>query len=84
MKQYNKTYLPECIIYNGEIYRPNPALSTSMILSGTSAKTIHKNMVAEKNGKRCVFVNVMPKSLKGKTDLNGKPYTPNIHVFTNY
>jgi len=80
MKQYNKTYLPDEITFNGESYKANGRISTAVMLNNTSLKTVQNTLKME--GRKMIVVNVMSKSLKGKSDLYGHPYKPNKHIFT--
>jgi len=80
MKQYNKTYLPNEITYNGNAYKTNARITSSMIANNTSVRVISETL--KKEGRKMLVVNVLSKNLKGKTDLYGKPYQPNKHIFT--
>ncbi len=80
MKQYNKTYLPDAITYNGNEYKANARITSSMIANNTSVRVISETL--KKEGRKMIVVNVLSKNLKGKTDLYGKPYQPNKHIFT--
>lgn len=81
MKQYNKTYLPDAITYNGVTYYPNSAITSGMIANNTSLNTISATLKRE--GRKAICVNVLSKNLKGKTDLYRQPYKPMQHIFTN-
>lgn len=81
MKSFNKTSLPELVVYNGETFTLNTTISAGMALSGTSLDSVQR--AVKSTGKKCICVNVMSKNLKGKTDLHGKPYKPTQHIFTN-
>ena len=80
MKQYNKTYLPDEIIYNGSTYKAAAGITSAMIANNTSLKTIETTLKLE--GRKMVVVNVLSNPLKGKTDLYGQPYKPSKHIFT--
>ena len=80
MKQYNRTYLPDEILYNGETYKVNPAISGAMHSNNTPLKTIDTTL--RKEGKKAICVNVLSKNLRGRTDLHGKPYQPSKWIFT--
>lgn len=81
MKTYNKSSLPEAIFYNGDTYTVNISISAAMTLNYTPIKTIAATL--KKEGRKGILVNVMSKALRGKTDLHGKPYTPNQFIYTN-
>ena len=81
MKTYNKTFLPDSITYNGEVFKLNSMISGGMNASRTNPKQVIEAL--KSTGKRGILVNVMSKNLKGKTDLHGKPYQPSKFIFTN-
>lgn len=80
MKTYNRSNLPESIVYNGDTYRLNAAISAGMIANNTSLRTIAHTL--KKEGRKMVVVNCLAKGLKGKTDLHGQPYKPNVYIYT--
>jgi len=80
MKQYNKTYLPDEITYNGSTYKAAAGITSAMIANNTNLRTISESL--KKEGRKMIVVNVLSKNLKGKTDLYGQPYKPMKHIFT--
>lgn len=80
MKTFNSVYLPDAIQYNGASYKANAAITSAMIANNTSLKIIENTL--KKEGRKMVVVNVLSKNLKGKTDLHGKPYQPQKHIYT--
>ena len=80
MKTFNKTYLPEVIEYAGATYKVNGAISGAMKENNTSLSTIA--ITLKKEGRKAVLVRVLSKSLRGKTDLHGKPYQPTKWIYT--
>lgn len=81
MKTFNKSFLPDEVIYNGEKYVLNSQISSAMSLSRTNPKTIIENL--KKQGKKGVLVQVLSNKLKGKSDLYGNEYKPTKWIFTN-
>lgn len=81
MKQYNKTYLPETITYNGETYSINVEISGAMNANNTPVNTIAATL--REQGRKAILVNVLSRNLRGKTDLHGNPYQPTKWIFTN-
>lgn len=81
MKTYNKTFLPETITYNNEVYKLNSTISGGMNASRTAPKKVIEAL--KSTGKRGILVNVLSKNLKGKTDLRGNYYKPSQFIFTN-
>lgn len=79
MKTYNKTFLPDEIIYNGLSYTIDTAL-THALKDNTSERII--KLGAKETGKSVIMVNVLSNNLKGKTDLHGKPYKPSKWIFS--
>jgi hypothetical protein len=80
MKTFKSVYLPDEIKYNGETYKANAAITSAKLANNTSLKTISETL--KKENRKMVVVNVLSKNLKGKTDLHGKPYKPQPHIFT--
>jgi hypothetical protein len=80
MKQFSRTYLPDEMKYNGETYKAAAGITSAMIANNTSLKIIENTL--KKEGRKMVVVNVLSKNLKGKTDLHGKPYQPQKHIYT--
>lgn len=80
MKTFKKTYLPTEIEYNGRIYKYNSYVSAGMNANGTLPSAIAHEL--GKQDRYAVLVLVMPKSLRGMTDLHNKPYEPTKHIFT--
>lgn len=81
MKTFNKTYLPDEVNYNGQIFYKNAAISGAMNANNTSLNTIAATL--KKEGLKAVCVKVLHRNLKGRTDLHGRPYQPTAHIFTN-
>lgn len=81
MKTFMKTYLPEEINYNGEIYKLNIDLSNLYNKSHTPTDTV-KTALRIQN-KKGVRVLVLSANLNGKTDLFSNPYKANKWIFTN-
>ena len=75
MKQFNKTYLPEYIIYNRNKYTLEQSCANQ-----NSAK--YDLMDLNCKGKKVIQVNVLSRNLKGKTDFFNQPYKPTIWLFT--
>lgn len=71
MKSYNKTHCPDTILYMGAYYKLN------------IEATHQYNKGVKLSGLYHVKVNVLSKSLKGKTDLYGNHYKPNIFIYSN-
>lgn len=86
MKTFNKSNI-DPIEYRGETYRADVEMSAIIKTPGNSIEkesTKQKLSVALKaKGLKAVIVNCMHPNLKGKSDLFGKPYTPNTWIFTN-
>lgn len=80
MKQYNKTYLPDAITYNGNEYKAAAGITSAMIANNTSLQTISETL--KKEGRKMIVVNVLSKRLKGVTDLHGNLYKPSKYIFT--
>lgn len=81
MKTYKRTSLPDSVSVNGIELKLNAAISTGMQLNGTHPNKIAKSL--RKEGRQCALVLVLPRTLRGKSDLYGKQYEPTKHVFTN-
>lgn len=81
MKTFKRTSLPDAVIVNGTELTLNPAISVGMEINGTHPNKIAKEL--RKQGRKCALVLVLPRTLKGKSDLHGKQYEPTKHVFTN-
>lgn len=71
MKQYNKTHCPEVINYKGQDFKKDIE-ATHKYREGQSIK-----------GANHIRVNVLSNNLKGRTDLHGKTYTPNVFIYSN-
>lgn len=78
MKTFNKTYLPEEIVYNGLTYKPNTAVSNLTIQNIKLSDYVN---VLKSNGYNLVLCNVLSKNLKGKIDLHNQPYKPTQWIF---
>lgn len=71
MKQYNKTHCPEVIEYNGMQYKMNIDATHSYREGNKLSSRYH------------IRVNVLSKNLKGRTDLHGNLYKPNVFIYSN-
>lgn len=80
MKTFNRTYLPDSVVYNGITYTYNAALTAAASINNTS-HTFISNQLKLQN-RKAVCVQVLSRNLKGKTNLYGKPYQPTQHIFT--
>lgn len=80
MKQFNKTFLPDVVNYNGNKYEFNAAITGAAAANNTSLTTIADTLKAEQ--RKMIVVNVLSKNLKGKTDLYGQPYKSCRYIFT--
>ncbi|MEO7048971.1 MAG: hypothetical protein ABI091_26950 [Ferruginibacter sp.] len=80
MKTFKKSFLPDSITYNGEIYHCNGAISGAMSANNTKPSIIYKSLKWQ--NRKCVLVLVLSNNLKGKEDLHGKPYQPTKWIFT--
>lgn len=78
MKTFNRTSLPESISYNGKIHKCDFKASAALSLGGVVSWDAFGLC-----GKSVVYVKVLSKQVKGKTDLYGQPYKPTTWVFTN-
>jgi len=81
MKQFNKTYLPDAITYNGETYKVNSVLSVNMNSNNVALNSLNASLKAQ--GRKAICVNVLSPNLKGVNDLYGRPYQPTKWIFTN-
>lgn len=81
MKQYHKKYLPDNIVYKGDNYKKNVAISGAMNANNTPINRI--NYTLKQMGRKAILVNVLSSNLKGRTDLHGHPYQPTKWIFTN-
>lgn len=70
MKTFNRTSLPEVIIYNKKTYKLNIGLSAE------------NHCMGGKNIPNAVQVAVLSRRLRKRTGIDGKPYTPSIFIFT--
>lgn len=69
VKSFKRTYLPDQIEYNKKVYTLDAAAS------GLHAA---RKLVDYTN---CIKVEVLPRTLKGKTDIYGQLYRPTEHIF---
>ena len=80
MKTYHKSHcLP--ITHNNEVYTIDIQISALVKTPNGSlddAKTKMKEL-----GLKGIIVMAMHPNLKGKRDIHGRPYTPNLWIFTN-
>ena len=81
MKIFKKTFVPDQISYNGEIYTVNIQISSGMQRSRTKPETVLKTL--KTTGKKGILVEVLSKNLKGKKDIYGNFYAPTKWIFTN-
>jgi hypothetical protein len=68
MKTYNRTELPDEIRTSSRVYE-------------YCAKATKDHSNGQSTDKPSVIVNVLPKNLRGKEDLHGKPYQPHTFIF---
>lgn len=80
MKTFNRSSLPDSIIYNGRIYLRNISLTASMLHNRIPLSIIEDTLKKEK--RKGVLVKVLAGSLRGKTDLHRKPYEPTRWIYT--
>ena len=79
MKTFNRTYLPESIIYNGKVYIKDANLSGCF---NSKELTLNKIITMIKiSGKSGIIVNVLSRNLVGKTDLYGLDYLPTKWIY---
>jgi len=57
MKTFNKTFLPDKIVYNNETYKVNAAISGAMHANSTQPKVIANTLKSQ--GRKCILVNVL-------------------------
>ncbi|MFT6879126.1 MAG: hypothetical protein ACJARG_000050 [Arcticibacterium sp.] len=81
MKVFKRTYLPESIKYNNEVFWYNGHISGSMKASNTRPNKVIEAL--KTTGKKGIVLEVLSSRLKGKTDLRGNYYRPTVHIFTN-
>ena len=75
MKTFNRTYLPDSIIYNGLKYTLEQSCANA-----NSSKLDAMDLMCQ--GKKVVKVIVLGRNLKGKTDFFGQPYQPTRWLFS--
>jgi len=80
MKTFKKSFLPDSIKYNNEVYFLNSDISGSMKASETSPKKVLESL--KTTGRKGILVEVLSTNLKGVTDLHGNLYKPSIWIFT--
>lgn len=80
MKTFNKTNI-DPIVYRGQTYCVDIAISAKLKHPGGSITKVEAAL--KETGLKAIQVNCMHPNLVGKTDLHGKPYTPNVWIFTN-
>lgn len=80
MKQFNKTNI-DPITYRGVVYSCDILISAKLKTPGGNIEKAQSAL--KKEGLKAIQVNCMHPNLKGKTDLHGQPYTPNVWIFTN-
>lgn len=69
------------IRYKNELYTANMRISAAMTASDTPAKQVIETL--KKEGRKGLYVLVVNKNLKGKTDLHGNPYQASKWIYTN-
>lgn len=77
MKSFSKTYLPQTIEYNGELY--SRYISCGDINTLTQLESKVKDL--KLTGCKVVMCNVLSKNLRGRLDLHNKPYKPTQWIF---
>jgi len=82
MKTFNRTSLPESIKYNGLVYSND--LTLANLCKSNNGKIIEtyveiNSFIEHKNA---VIVKVLPRNLKGKTDLYNQPYQPTEWIYS--
>lgn len=82
MKTFNKSFLPEKIMYNGKIFVCNYSVSADINIQNKSVLSIENEAIAITGHKNIILVNVLSKNLRGKTDLHGNNYKPSRWIFT--
>ena len=80
MKTYNKTNTFP-ITHNNEVYSMDIQVSALVKTPGGNYEQAKLKMKELKL--KGIIVRVMHPNLRGKTDLHGRPYTPNEWIFTN-
>jgi len=78
MRTFKKTFLPDQIEVNGTTLKMYAAASA---LANMNAR--HRADELKAQGLTVCIVEVLSNSLKGKTDLHGKLYTPSIFIFAD-
>jgi len=76
MQTFNKTYLPDSVTYNGNVYTLEQACANEHSSSLDAMDLMCKD-------KKVIRVNVLSKNLKGKTDLFNQPYKGTNWLFTH-
>jgi hypothetical protein len=79
MKTFNKTSLPKFVNYNKRQYVCNFDLSSKKILQSITSDLD----ILKQSGKKVIFVNVLSRNLKDKTDLHGRQYKPSQWIFVS-
>jgi hypothetical protein len=74
-KIFNKSHLPEAILYKNEVYYK--------FMSVSDLQTSLEAFIQEKkeNGQKVIICNVLSNKLKGRLDLHNKPYQPTKWIF---
>jgi hypothetical protein len=80
MKTFKRKNLEE-IVYQNETYKLNISISSKLKTPNGSLENV-KIALKEKNLK-AIQVHCMHNNLIGKSDFHGKPYVPNVWIFTN-
>ena len=84
MKTFKKSYLPDTVNYNGYTLKLNMAETSGP--NGERYLDRHRIRAAEdlkSKGVTVCLVACMSNNLKGKTDLHGQPYKPNLYIFSD-
>lgn len=79
MKQFSRTYLPEYIEYNNEVYHRYFSCGSEGIATVNQLENRVKEL--KLRGCKVVICNVLSKNLRGKLDIHNKPYTPSQWLF---
>lgn len=80
-KEFNRISLPESITYNGEVYTLDARVSAKASIDRTSMNAVQRDLKTK--GIKMVVVNVLSKNLRCRTDLYGRAYNVQKHIFTN-
>ncbi len=76
-----RTWRQDTIKQNGVTYYPDSNLSCRVMLKEIPFWKVREQLKTK--GIKCIQVGVLSRNLRGKTDLYGKLYEPNIFIYTN-